>query len=67
LENPEPLAIIGSGTSELFSKSFIGNGNGNDYDPTPNSTAYYSTREYAGLIGKTVPDSTVQCSGGPKI
>jgi hypothetical protein len=65
LENAKPLAIIGSGTSELFSKSF--SGNGNDHDPTPNFTAYYSTRKYAGLIGKTIPDSAVQCSGGPKI
>jgi len=66
LENPEPLAIIGSGTSELFSRSSAGNGN--DHDPSPNSTAYYSTREYAaGLVGKTVPDSAVQCSGDPKI
>jgi hypothetical protein len=66
LENPEPLAIIDSGTFGLFSKSSVGNGN--DHDPSPNSTADYSAREYAaGLVGKTVPDSAVQCSGDPKI
>jgi hypothetical protein len=57
LEDAKPLATISIGTSKLVPRSLVG-----DF-----SAYYYSTREYAGVIGKNVAGSAVQCSGGPKI
>jgi hypothetical protein len=47
LEGAEPLATISRGASRLFSRSLFGNVH----------DAYYTTGEYAGIVGKTVPIS----------